>query len=64
MCVTTNIVENFNKKKFLNASGKEINILQIYSFASISKSFFVKYYSVFSKIFRISNIDNNSSIIS
>lgn len=59
MCVTTNIVENFNKKKFLNASGKEIDILQIYSFASTSKSFFVKYYSVFSKIFRISNIDNS-----
>lgn len=37
MCVTTNIVENFNKKKFLNASGKEIDILQIYSFASISE---------------------------
>lgn len=59
MFVTTIIVENFNKKKFFNTSGKEIDILQIYSFISTSKSFFVEHYSVFSKIFRISNIDNS-----
>lgn len=58
MFVTTIIVENF-KKKFFNTSGKEIDILQIYSFISTSKSFFVEHYSVFSKIFRISNIDNS-----
>lgn len=61
MFVTTNVVENFNnKKKFLNTSGKEIDILQIYNFASnIKEHFFVEHYSVFSKIFRISNIDSS-----
>lgn len=61
MFVTTNVVENFNnKKKFLNTSGKEIDILQIYNFASnIKEYFFVEHYSVFSKIFRISNIDSS-----
>lgn len=61
MFVTTNVIENFNnKKKFLNTSGKEIDILQIYNFASnIKEHFFVEHYSVFSKIFRISNIDSS-----
>lgn len=61
MFVTTNVIENFNnKKKFLNTSVKEIDILQIYNFASnIKEHFFVEHYSVFSKIFRISNIDSS-----